>query len=83
MRSLKHLSRAEKIELAEALAEMERRRVTKECEESLAGFIKHAWHVLEPGQAYVHGWHIDAMADHLEAILEGKFNRFLAHRRSV
>lgn len=79
MRSLKHLSRAEKIELAEALAEMERRRVTKECEESLAGFIKHAWHVLEPGQPYRHGWHIDALCEHAEAVLDGRILRFLGN----
>lgn len=42
-----------------------------ECEESLAEFIKQAWHVIEPGQAYVHGWHIDFICKHLEAITDG------------
>lgn len=48
-----------------------------DCEESLAGFIRRAWHVIEPGQPYVHGWHIDAIAEHLEAISDGRINRLL------
>lgn len=39
----------------------------------LSGFIREAWHVLEPAQPYVHGWHIDVVCDHLEAITWGKF----------
>ena len=35
---------------------------------SLVEFIKQAWHVIEPGQEYIHNWHIDAIADHLTAI---------------
>lgn len=44
-------------------------------EESLAGFVKCAWNVLEPGNPYVHGWHIDAMCEHLEAVTAGQINR--------
>ena len=36
-----------------------------------------AWHVLEPNMQYVHGWHIDAMAEHLEAVTSGQINRLL------
>jgi predicted phage terminase large subunit-like protein len=42
-----------------------------ECEESLAAFVRQAWHVIEPGQPYVHGWHIDFICEHLEAITRG------------
>jgi predicted phage terminase large subunit-like protein len=42
-----------------------------ECEESLATFVRQAWHVIEPGQPYVHGWHIDFVCEHLEAITAG------------
>lgn len=42
---------------------------------SLAGFVREAWHVLEPGTPYVHGWHIDFICAHLEAITLGKFLR--------
>lgn len=39
----------------------------------LSGFVREAWHVLEPGRRYVHGWHIDAICEHLEAISLGRF----------
>lgn len=47
------------------------------CKRSLAAFIRRAWAVLEPGQPYVHGWHIDAMAEHLEAVTAGQITRLL------
>lgn len=37
-----------------------------EIAETLTGFVRHAWHVLEPGTTYVHNWHIDLIAEHLE-----------------
>ena len=43
-----------------------------ECEESLAEFIRQAWSVIEPGMPYVHGWHIDFICEHLEAITNGE-----------
>lgn len=47
------------------------------CSRSLVNFIKRAWHVLEPGQPYVHGWHMDAMGEHLEAVTSGQITRLL------
>lgn len=47
------------------------------CRRSLATFIRRAWAVLEPGQPYVHGWHVDAMAAHLEAVTAGQITRLL------
>ena len=44
---------------------------------SLSEFIRQAWHVVEPGQPYCHGWHIDAMAEHLEAVTSGQITRLL------
>ena len=41
-----------------------------DCEESFVDFIKLAWHVVEPGQDYVHNWHIDMIAAHLTAITD-------------
>jgi len=38
------------------------------CSRSLSYFIQRAWKVLEPNQPYIHGWHIDALAEHLEAV---------------
>lgn len=54
-----------------------------EARDSLSDFIRMAWHVIEPGQPYVHGWHIDAICQHLEAITDGvevegdSYNRLL------
>ena len=39
-------------------------------EKSLVEYIKQAWHVVEPGQPYSHNWHIDLIAEHLEAITD-------------
>lgn len=42
-----------------------------DAEESLVDFIRQAWHIVEPGVPYVHGWHIDFICEHLEAITDG------------
>lgn len=74
------LIRAEK---ARRAAEAEQQRVAKDAErirakcQTLPGFIREAWHVLEPTQPYVHGWHVDAICSHLEAVTDGRLNRLL------
>lgn len=35
--------------------------------QSLKDFVKEFWPIVEPGTPYVHGWHIDAICEHLEA----------------
>jgi predicted phage terminase large subunit-like protein len=47
-----------------------------ECD-TLSGFVRQAWHVLEPGTAYVHNWHIDVVCAHLEAVTDGRIQRLL------
>jgi hypothetical protein len=42
---------------------------------TLAGFVREAWHVLEPTTHYVHDWHHDAISEHLEAIHRGEITR--------
>ena len=55
----------------------------KRCEGDLAYFVRRAWSIVEPGTPYVHGWHIDMICAHLEAITEGRiidgkvYNRLL------
>jgi predicted phage terminase large subunit-like protein len=44
---------------------------------TLRGFIREAWSTLEPANPYVHGWHIDAICEHLEGISRGQLNRLL------
>jgi predicted phage terminase large subunit-like protein len=64
-------------------AERERDRVKRDAEairarcQTLAGFIREAWHVVEPSSDYVHGWHLDAICDHLQAVTDGRINRLL------
>ncbi len=38
---------------------------------SLSAFIRHGWHVQEPTAALDWNWHIDAIAEHLQAATEG------------
>ena len=56
-----------------ALVELDR----LDCADSLANFTRQSWHVLEPGQPYVHGWHLDAISEHLEAVTHGQITRLL------
>jgi hypothetical protein len=42
---------------------------------TLAGFVREAWHVLEPTTRYVHDWHHDVISEHLEAIHRGEITR--------
>lgn len=44
---------------------------------SLPHFIRAAWHVLEPTTAFVPGFHIDAICEHLEAVTAGKIRNLL------
>lgn len=77
------MMRAIRAEKARREAEAERERVAKDAErirarcQTLAGFVREAWHVLEPTAKYTHGWHIDAICAHLEAVTDGRINRLL------
>lgn len=64
--------RHEHAELAKADLEGTRARCR-----SLAGFIREAWHVLEPETPLIWGWHLDAICDHLEAVTRGEITRLL------
>ncbi len=39
--------------------------------------MRRAWPVIEPGAPYIHGWHIDAVGAHLEAVTAGEITRLL------
>jgi predicted phage terminase large subunit-like protein len=53
--------------------------LTRRAEQRLSTFIREAWHVLEPGTPYLHNWHIDAIAEHLEAVTDGDILRLLVN----
>jgi len=44
---------------------------------SLREFTKAAWPTIEPGSDYTSGWHLDAISDHLEAVIEGEIKRLI------
>lgn len=46
---------------------------------TLSGFVREAWHILEPGTPLIWNWHLDALCLHLEAITFGLINRVLAN----
>lgn len=46
------------------------------CKRSLSDFLQLAWSHIDPVK-YVHNWHIDALADHLEACAKGDIKRLL------
>jgi len=70
--------------LSRIRAERQRREANRKVEDeaqsagvSLSSYIKAGWHVLEPAAIYKHGWHIDAIADHLKAITDGFLRRLI------
>ncbi len=40
-------------------------------------FVKLAWHIVEPDVPYVHSWHVDAIGEHLEAVLDGRIRNLV------
>lgn len=59
-------------------AELAIRELTKRrCERSLAEFAKHCWHIVEPSTPYKHGWHIDAICEHLEGVTNGQIRNLV------
>ena len=44
---------------------------------SLSEFVRQAWLIVEPATLYVHGWHIDAIIEHLEAVTRGQIRNLI------
>lgn len=42
-------------------------------------FVEDAWPIIEPGKPFVPGWHLDAIADHLQAVANGDIKRLLVN----
>lgn len=57
------------------LLEKERR----DCERSLAAFIRSAWHVLEPETPLLWNWHLDAVCEHFQALDLGQIRRLIVN----
>ena len=57
--------------------ELAHERQRRQMSRSLYEFIKGAWSVIEPSQPFVDGWHIGAIAEHLEAVRTGQIKNLL------
>jgi len=44
---------------------------------SLKEFTKSSWQAIEPGRDFYDNWHIDAVSDHLQAVVEGDIKRLI------
>ncbi len=67
-------------QLAQALAnpdETLRKLDEADASESLIGFIRYMWPVLEPGRKLVEGWALEAICDHLQAVTDGDIRKLL------
>lgn len=56
----------------EGLLELDR----LDCEGDLGHFLKSGWRYIDPAP-YVHGYHLDAIAEHLEAVTAGQIRRLI------
>lgn len=43
----------------------------------LKGFIRLSWPILEPATNFIDNWHIDCIAEHLEAVTRGQLKRLI------
>jgi predicted phage terminase large subunit-like protein len=70
-------------ELAARRKAEERSRVERDADairarcQSLLGFVREFWSIVEPGVPFVEGWAIEAVCAHLEAVTRGEIRRLL------
>ena len=48
----------------------------EQCEESLYAFLKKGWKYIDPAP-FVGGWHLEAIAEHLQAVTDGQIRRLI------
>src|SRR6476660_3069341 len=51
--------------------------LTRLAEQSLYAYLRQVWPILEPGTPFIDNWHIQYLADHLEAVTAGEVTRLL------
>jgi len=56
---------------------LKREKGKRQAEESLASFIRQSWHIIEAERNYSHNWHIDIIAEHLEAVTRREIRNLL------
>ncbi len=60
--------------------ELENQLVREMCEDSLYDFLREAWPAFDPAP-FVGGWHLEAIAEHLEAVTNGQIRKLLINVR--
>lgn len=53
--------------------------VAEQCRRRLSRFVREAWPIVEPATPFVHGWHLDVVAEHLEAVSCGEIKRLIVN----
>jgi predicted phage terminase large subunit-like protein len=53
------------------------REVAEACAQKLGRFTREAWPIVEPATPFVSSWHIDCVAEHLEAVSAGELLRLI------
>lgn len=56
---------------------IKKEKIRRECERSLMSFTRHAWSIIEPAQEFKENWHLEAIAEHLEAVSSGDINMLI------
>lgn len=54
-------------------------RKMRQAEDNLYEFLKQAWPVVEPGVEFTHGWHLQIICEHLEALSSGEIRKLLVN----
>jgi predicted phage terminase large subunit-like protein len=51
--------------------------LTNNAQHNLPSFVRQAWHVVEAATPYIHGWHVDAICEHLQAVTDGQIRNLV------
>jgi predicted phage terminase large subunit-like protein len=43
----------------------------------LIRFVEHTWPLVEPGAQFLNNWHLEAISEHLEAVMRGEIKRLI------
>lgn len=63
-----------KISIEEQLRDLDR----ADCEDSLYTFLQNGWRYIDPAP-FAHGWPIEAVAEHLQAVVDGDIKRLIVN----
>jgi predicted phage terminase large subunit-like protein len=53
--------------------------LAERCRRRLSTFVRAAWPIVEPATPFVHGWHLDVLSEHLQAVSDGEIHRLIVN----